>query len=104
MMVDISKCRELVPEKYLSTHDYDPVDENGYKITVNEFYMPNKKIPLDLAFARWMAVENGVTMMPGCFFYHPQSPHMSESYVRLAICKDLEATKRVCQKAREIKV
>jgi aspartate/methionine/tyrosine aminotransferase len=66
--------------------------------------MPNGKVPLDLAFARWMAVENGVTMMPGCFFYHKDSPNMSDQHVRLAICKDLEATKRVCKKAREIKV
>lgn len=104
MMVDISKCRHLIPAKFLETHEYDPADKNGNKIIVNKVNMPNGKVPLDLAFARWMAVENGITMMPGCFFYHPDSPHMSENYVRLAICKDLEATKKVCQKAKDIKV
>ena len=104
MMVDVSKCRSLIPQKYFETHDYDPPSEDGKKILVNHTYMPDgKTIPLDLAFVRWMAIENGVSMMPGCFFYDPKSPFISENYVRLAICKDLEATKRVCAKARTIK-
>jgi aspartate/methionine/tyrosine aminotransferase len=66
--------------------------------------MPDgKTIPLDLAFVRWMAVEQGITMMPGCLFYDPKSPYISENYVRLAICKDIQSTMKVCEKARTIK-
>ena len=105
LMVDITKCRGLIPHKYFESHDYEPEGAEGDKVVVNQTYMPDgKSIPLDLAFVRWMAIENGVSMMPGCFFYDPNSPHMSENYVRLAICKDLETTKKVCEKARQIEI
>jgi len=63
----------------------------------------SKKIPLNLAFSRWMGQVNGVTMMPNCFFYHQDSEFVDENYVRLAICKDLEETKKVCAKLRTLK-
>ena len=28
MLTDISKCRELVPTKYLETHDYEPKSDD----------------------------------------------------------------------------
>mmetsp|Transcript_10138 Transcript_10138/g.17101 ORF Transcript_10138/g.17101 Transcript_10138/m.17101 type:complete len:119 (+) Transcript_10138:980-1336(+) len=103
LMANVSKCRPLVPQKYFESHEYDGADENGYKIKTNELYMPvsstqsdPKKIPLDLAFVRWMGKENGVTMMPNCFFYQKKSPYISENYVRLAICKDIESVRKVC--------
>ena len=83
-MVDISKCRPLIPKSYLESHEYetDPV------VPINKVYMPETgKIPLDLAFVRWMGKENGVTMMPNSFFYHAKSAHRSENFVRMAICK-----------------
>ena len=88
LMVDISKCRPLIPQIYFETHDYDEED-----IPKNRIYMPGSnppRIPLDLAFVRWMGKENGVTMMPNCFFYHPKSEFISENYVRVAICKPIE--------------
>ena len=54
--------------------------------------MPDGKVPLDLAFCRWMAVEKGVVMMPNSFFYASDSPTITDRYVRLAICKDQAAT------------
>ena len=59
---------------YFETHDYDfhddPPATNENKITKNRLYLPGtNKIPLDLAFARWMAREHGITMMPNSFFY-----------------------------------
>ena len=104
MLVDISKCRSLVPELYFKTHDYDLYDDppasNDNKILKNELYIQindkEKKIPLDLAFSRWMGRENGVTMMPNSFFYDPKSKNISENYVRLAICKNLNDVLKAC--------
>jgi len=62
------------------------------------------KIPLNLAFSRWMAVENKVTMMPNCFFYAEDSPYLSENHVRLCICKDLESVKEIGKRLREIEI
>lgn len=39
---------------------------------------------------------NGVTMMPNSFFYDRFSPNMTENYVRLAICKNIDDVKKVC--------
>jgi hypothetical protein len=76
MLTDITKCRELVPKHYLETHDYEPESDKP-KVRKVELYMPKSgKIPLDLAFCRWMAIENKVTMMPNSFFYHPKSPYI----------------------------
>ena len=94
MMASVDKCRELIPDLYFKTHDYEPLDAPGHRIQVNRLNMPKtEKIPLDLAFSRWMGMENGVTMMPNSFFYHKHSPFISENYVRLAICKDLSSVK-----------
>ena len=105
LMADVSECRNLIPSRYFDSHDYDEANEEGYKHACNHLYMPGEqRIPLDLAFARWMGRENGVTMMPNSFFYHPKSHLISENYVRLAICKDLESVRKVCQRLRAIKI
>ena len=90
-MADVTACRELIPEKYLASHDYEPADDAapGSK---NRFNMPNGAVPLDLAFCRWMAVEKGVCMMPVTMFQAPDSPTITDSYVRLAICMDRQKT------------
>lgn len=99
LMVDVSKCRNLIPKKYFESHDY--VDG----IATNKIYLPGtKNIPLDLAFVRWMGQENGVTMMPNCFFYNSQSPYVAENYVRVAICKDINSVGQVLERLRNIKV
>uniref|UniRef100_A0A7S3IDN6 Uncharacterized protein n=1 Tax=Strombidium inclinatum TaxID=197538 RepID=A0A7S3IDN6_9SPIT len=104
MMTNVEKCRDFIPQKYFDTHDYDGEDEFGRKIQVNRLEMPDGRIPLDLAFSRWMGKEKGVTMMPNSFFYHKNSPFISESYARLAICKDLNSVKKVCQALRKIRL
>lgn len=60
--------------------------------------MPDGSVPFDLAFCRWMAVENGVVMMPNSLFYAPGSPYISDKYVRMAVCKDLESTAQVVER------
>jgi aspartate/methionine/tyrosine aminotransferase len=106
LIADVSKCKSLIPSAYFESHDYDEHNEKGPKVQPYELYIPNSnnKIPLDLAFARWMGKEKGVTMMPNSFFYHPQSPYMNENYVRLAICKDIEHVRKVCQRLRQIRI
>ena len=84
---DVSKCRHLIPERYLTTHDYQ-LPEDGPKTGSYPLFMPDGKIPLDLAFCRWMACEKGVVMMPNTFFYQPGSVNMNDSFVRMAICKE----------------
>ena len=99
MMVDVSKCRNLIPKKYFETHDY----VEG--LATNKIYLPGtKNIPLDLAFVRWMGQENGVTMMPNCFFYNSESPYIAENYVRVAICKDIVSVGKVLERLRDIKI
>ena len=54
IMADVSACRDVIPKKYLESHDYDGEDST---IATNKVYTAEGKIPLDLAFCRWMAVE-----------------------------------------------
>jgi hypothetical protein len=32
--------------------------------------MEDGRVPYDLAFTRWMAIERGVASLPGIIFYH----------------------------------
>ena len=91
LMVDISKCKDVIPEKYLSTHDYE--DELDPNINKNRIYMDDGRIPLDLAFCRWIAVERGVIMMPNILFYHKDSPFKTDTYVRVAISRGMDMSK-----------
>ena len=97
LMADIRKCKPLIPDRFLDSHKPDDLNLPRYPLT-----MSNGKVPLDLAFCRWMGSENGVTMMPGSFFYHPKSPFLNDSYARLAICKDLPSVKLACQALRKV--
>jgi len=67
VIFDISDCVELIPNLYRETHDFEE-GVNKYRLN-----MPCGRIPHDLAFSRWMAVENGVSMIPLSFFYQQQS-------------------------------
>ena len=60
--------------------------------------MPDGRVPIDLAFCRWMNVEKGVAMMPNSFFYGKGNPELCENYVRLAICKDSASTRAATEK------
>jgi hypothetical protein len=101
LIADISKCRDLVPAKYFETHDYE--DDKNTTLAKNYVYNPQGKIPLDLAFCRWMGVEKKVVMMPNCLFYSKGSPLLTENFVRLAICKGVENTKTALDSLRKWK-
>ena len=100
LMCDITSCTDLIPEKYKTTHDYEPEDGRP-PVAKYRLNMPDGTIPMDLAFCRWMAIEKGVTMMPNSFFYHRNSPTMNDQYVRLAICKDRQSTTAAAERLRD---
>ena len=99
VMGDITGCRDLIPEKYLTTHEYEAEDDPA-PVLKNHLYMPTGTIPLDLAFCRWMAIEKGVCMVPVSVFYEATSPTIMDSYVRLAICKDRESLENTIERLR----
>jgi len=92
LMADVEKMRGIIPKKYLETHDYE--DDPNTMIVKNKNYMKDGSIPLDLAVCRWLAMEKKVISMPNSFFYHSKSPYVTDRYIRLAICKGMETTKK----------
>jgi len=58
------------------------------------------RIPYDLAFCRWMAVEKGIGMLPLSFFYELGSENTTDNIVRLALCKTKESTAECVEKLK----
>ena len=100
VIADIRPCADLIPEIYKTTHDYEPEVEGQVPIGKNQLFMPDGRIPLDLAFCRWMAVEKGVVMMPSSFFCAADSPTITDYYARLAICMDPQSTEAALARLR----
>ena len=80
-MCDVKTCEHLIPDKYKQTLDFEQV------VCKYRLNMQDGRVPLDLAFCRWMAVEKGVVMMPNSFFYSVGSKDTCDHFVRLALCK-----------------
>ena len=100
-MADITQCVDIIPDKYLTSHDYESAPLEGHKVLKYELYTPAGKVPRDLAFCRWSAIEHGVTMMPNSFFYFEGDDQMSDEFVRFAICKDTDSTQKAIDKLLE---
>lgn len=98
LMADVSKCKDIIPKKYLESHDYEEGD--SLPVSKNIIHMEDGRIPLDLAFCRWLAVERNIIMMPGCLFQHKDSPHKMDKYVRMAICKGMDYSKGALEKLK----
>ena len=98
MMADISKCRSLIPKRFTDSHDFE--EEGEQKIKKNIYYTNEGKVPLDLAFCRWLAVERKVIMMPCSLFYCKDSPFRNDQYARLGICKGMEHTIKAMQRLK----
>jgi len=88
VMVDVSECRDLIPEKYFKAEEFE--SDPDTTIEKNDFGSP---VPLDLAFCRWLCLEKKVVTMPGTFFYDRRSEHAEHHYVRFAICRGEEITR-----------
>lgn len=90
VMVNVEKCRDFLPKKYLESHTYE--DDPDTKVDVNKIFMPDGRVPLDLAVVRWLAVEKKVIAMPNCIFYHSKSPYRTDKYIRIAICRGVDTS------------
>lgn len=101
LICKVSNMRPLIPEKYLVTHDYEE-PESGLAVGKYRFNMPDGKIPIDLAFCRWMACEYGVVFMPISFFYPAGSPTTDDSFVRMAICKIRKNIELTVERLRKV--
>lgn len=96
IMADISECKDMIPQKYFESNEYE--DDKETQVVKNIFENKEGKIPMDLAFARWMGYEKGVVFMPGVFFYAKGSEYLEDKYARFAICKEMEATREAVKK------
>jgi aspartate/methionine/tyrosine aminotransferase len=92
--------RDIIPKKYLETHDYE--DDPNTTIIKNRLFMPDGKIPLDLAVCRWLALEKKVVAMPTSFFYFSESALISDKFIRLGICKGVEHTSKALARMKKI--
>ena len=88
IILDISKAIGNIPNRFLQSHDYE--EEGSATVSKNRVYMEGMRVPYDLAFCRWMAVERGVIMMPISLFFNKSSPYRTDTFVRLSICKGME--------------
>jgi aspartate/methionine/tyrosine aminotransferase len=87
MAVDISGCADKIPQKYFEpnvNYESDP------STLVLQMQFPKEwtRVPLDFALCRWLAVENGLALMPLSNFCLHESSTRIEHMVRIAICKD----------------
>lgn len=96
MIADISQCADSIPSQYKESHDYE--NDKDSKLNRNRVFMQDGRIPLDLAFSRWMAIERGVIVMPCSLFYLKDSIYKSDKYVRIAICRGRQNTEKGIQK------
>ena len=101
MMADISKCKDLIPKRYTESHDFEELKEGEKPVMKNVYYNNEGKVPLDLAFCRWMAVERKVVMMPCSLFYCKDSPYRNDQYARLGICKGMDHTVKALQRLKK---
>lgn len=92
IMMDISQCKSFIPEKFTSSHDFEELKEGETGISKNRYFMEDGRVPLDLAFCRWIAATRGVVMMPCSLFYHKTSLIKDDRYARIAICKGMETS------------
>ena len=58
MTLDISECRDLVPDKYYHDDYTEGIHIRSYG---------DEKCPFDYAFCRWLTVEKGVALLPCSF-------------------------------------
>ena len=92
LILDVSACRYAIPEKFLTTHDYE--DDNpalGPLVPKWRFTRPDGKIPLDLAFCRWLMMEHGVVTLPCSKFYgRTSTTTLDDKYVRVSLSQPIE--------------
>jgi len=53
-MADVSAFRDIIPEQFLDSHDYESPDDPN-PVMKYELTNADGSVPLDLAFCRWLA-------------------------------------------------
>lgn len=84
--VDISGCRDKIPEKYFKKNvNYQPDGD----APVRQMQFPDnfEEVPLDFALCRYLAVEKGISFMPITNFCLHESKKPLHNFVRIAICR-----------------
>lgn len=104
LMVDLSACKDFIPEKYRSSHDFEDLKEGEVGVNKNRYFMEDGRVPLDLAFCRWIAVTRGVVMMPCSLFYHKTSAIRDDRYARIAICKGWDTSVKAMKKLLKVAI
>lgn len=99
-MANIIKCKDLIPSRYLESHDFEELKEGDKPVNKNRYFMEDGRVPLDLAFCRWIAVERGVIMMPCSLFYHKTSTYRNDHFVRIAICKGKDHSAKAMERLK----
>ena len=87
--IDVSETRDIIPSKY-----FDPkrnYEDDPNTLVISKQFTDRKEVPVDYAFSRWNAIENGITFMPISGFCLDESPTKLENFVRLAVCKTPES-------------
>ena len=101
LVLDVHKLKPIIPAKYFETHDYeDPA--SGPAVSKYRYNMPDGSIPIDFAFCRWLAIEHGVVCMPMSFFFALDSLRITDSFVRLGICKTRENIEKALERLRKV--
>ena len=95
LLIDISECRDYVPQKYFESNEYE---EGETHIVKNDFGLP---VPFDLAFSRWLMMEKKVTTMPGTLFYAFDSPYKKDNIVRMGICRGMKTAEEAIKRLSE---
>ena len=88
LAINVEDCRNQIPDKYFVPNvNYE--DDPDTKVL--QVYFPAteeyKKVPLDFALCRYLAVEKGIAMMPMSNFCLPSSANKQTDFVRICICK-----------------
>lgn len=87
-MMDVSAAASMIPEKYFQAGNYE--EDPNTLVFQKKF---EGRVPVDYAFSRWLAIERGVTVMPGSPFFSDE--HKDHSLVRVAICKTPDVVEEV---------
>ena len=87
VLFDVKEARKLIPDQFLKPGNYE--DDKKTLVIQREF---KSKVPLDYAFARWLCINKGVSIMPGTSFCI-EKPDMIDNFIRVAICKQHDMVK-----------
>jgi aspartate/methionine/tyrosine aminotransferase len=94
MTLDVSETETIIPDKYF---DENCIDDP----TILKRTFEDHKVPLDVAFCRWMACEVGIAFIPGSSLYVGLK-NARYDFVRISICKNEGIIEKVGEKLKNM--